>query len=83
MTPLEREIARRACTGAGQMQIARDLGIHRHTVQRALQRPNVRAHLAVLNDAIDKELVRSIVYSPWVEFLAEVGRGKRPRKLGL
>lgn len=80
MTPLEREIARRACTGACQSEIASDLGIHRHTVQRTLQRAEVRAHIASIQDAIDQELVRAMVYNPFVDILADSANQKRRRR---
>jgi DNA-binding CsgD family transcriptional regulator len=80
ITAQEREIARRACTGASQSEIASGMGIHRHTVQRALQRPDVRAHVARLHDEIDKELVRSMIFNPWVEILTDAASQQRQRK---
>ncbi len=50
------------------------------TVHRTLQRPHVRAHLSELYDKIEKELVLSLVYNPFVEILADAASLQRQRK---
>lgn len=84
LSPREREIARLRVAGLSQTDIAKRLGINRCTVMRALERDIVRGHITHLHDALDAELVRAMVYNPFVELLAQAAaprRGRRRRSL--
>lgn len=76
-SPLWRAILRARAVGDTAAKIAQDIGVHRSTVERVIQQPEAKAHLAKLLDDMDAELVRTHAMSPWA--LLVLG-GKRRRK---
>lgn len=69
--PLFREAVRLRALGLTRQDIADRLQVHRRTVTRWLEHPVGKERLAALQDALDAELVRSAIYNPWVELLAQ------------
>jgi hypothetical protein len=63
--------------GLSASAIARELGLTSITVERALQRPEVVAHLAYLLDRLDDEVINALVYSSIADGVGAQKPGKR------
>ena len=84
MSAREREIARLCVAGLSQTDIAKQLGINRRTVTRALEREPVRLHIGKLQDDLDTEIIRAMVYNPFVGLIQpslQPRKSRRRRKL--